>query len=201
MLTDASGFAIADPTVGRGVLFVGGERIVYRNVDLTNNRLTGLIRGTLGTHIPRIHSADIRVENAGAEQSLPGTTDIVAVAHTVQSATGTDVTLDSVNGINVGMKVSGVNVSGTPTVISIDSLTNTVTMSSSQTLTAKDVLSFGTIVIAVTQPFTWITANSAEAYANTWNTLGVGNPADGLGLQLSSTTIANFLLNNPTLLP
>lgn len=202
-LTDASGFTIADPTLGRGVLFVGGERIVYRNVDLVRNRLTGLIRGTQGTHVPKYHATGVRVENAGIEQTFPGTAGIVAVVHTVQTAvvSNTDVVLDSVKGIQTGMSVTGANITGTPTVISIDTTTNTVTLSSTQTLSALELLTFGTMVLAVTQPFTWITANSQEAYSNTWNTLGVGEPSDGLGLQNSTTTIATFLLNNPALLP
>jgi hypothetical protein len=203
VLMDASGFTINDPTQGRGVLFVGGERIVYRNVDLVRNRLTGLIRGTLGTHVPRIHDQDSRVENAGIDQALPGTPDIVAVAHTVQDAvlSNVDVIVDSVKGIRAGMTVAGENITGAPLVVSLDSTTNTVTLDSPQNLNPQDVLTFDTITVAVTQPFTWITANSLEAYANTWNNLGMGDPADGNGLQLSTTPIALFLLNNPTLLP
>ena len=99
------------------------------------------------------------------------------------------------------MTVAGENITGAPLVVSLDSTTNTVTLDSPQNLNPQDVLTFDTITVAVTQPFTWITANSLEAYVNTWNNLGMGNPADGNGLQLSTTPIALFLLNNPTLLP
>jgi YHYH protein/Concanavalin A-like lectin/glucanases superfamily len=201
-LTDVSGFLITDPTQGRGAVFVGGERILYSGVDTVNNRLTGLMRGTLGTGIPTVHPSGSRVESAGVRQAFPGNATTVGVARTVQdTVVSTVIKLDSVLGISSGMTVTGTGIVGLPTVLSTDTANNTVTLSSIQSLTSSAVMKFGDIVLATTQPFTQITTNSFDAYHKTWNTVGSSSAADGLGLQLSTTALATFLLSHPALLP
>ena len=266
-LANVSGFFIQDPTQNRwGTVFVNGERIAYLNVDPVNNLLTGIIRGTLGTHTPAVHAISSRTEAAGDNLTLPGTQALVGVAHTVTANVSSNATiqLDSVTGITPGMKVTRNNVAtsvvvsaltnyvtlATPqtltqgTVLSfgdivahtvtanvssnatiqldsvtgitpgmkvtrnnvatsvvVSALTNYVTLATPQTLTRGTVLSFGDIVTASVGPFTTVNTNSLTAYRNTWNTLGSGVATDGQGLQLSSTDIAVFLINNPAQLP
>ena len=270
-LSDVSGFFIQDPTQNRwGTVFVNGERIAYLNVDPVNNLLTGIVRGTLGTHTPTVHASGSRTEAAGDNLVLPGISGVVGVAHTVTAnvtsnatihldsvagisagmsvtsvetmrivstnvSSNATISLDSVTGVVIGMSVTGSGISGNPTVLgvtpanstvqlstvqtltqdtqlrfkikvniivnSINSTNKTVTIAAVQTLTRGTVLSFGDIVTDSVRPFTTVNTNSLTAYHNTWNTLGSGVATDGQGLQLSSTDIALFLLNNPAELP
>jgi hypothetical protein len=59
-------------TQDRGVLFVGNERITYLYIDRTNNILSGLMRGTLGTGVPNVHMANSQVISASYDRMLPG---------------------------------------------------------------------------------------------------------------------------------
>jgi hypothetical protein len=48
-----------------GILEVNGERITYRERDIVNNTITGLRRGTAGTGMQDLHTADSSVTNLG----------------------------------------------------------------------------------------------------------------------------------------
>ena len=158
------------------------------------------VRGTLGTHTPTVHASGSRTEAAGENLVLPGISGVVGVAHTVTAnvSSNANIQIDSVAGISAGMTVTGNNVV-TSTVVSTS--TNQVILATPQTLTRGTVLSFGDIVAHSVRPFTTVNTNSLTAYHNTWNTLGSGVATDGQGLQLSTTDIAVFLLNNPAELP
>jgi len=183
-----------------GAVFVNGERIAYLGVDPVNNLLTGIVRGTLGTHTPVVHASGSRAEAAGDNLVLPGISGVVGVAHTVTANVSSNATIqiDSIAGITPGMKVTG-NSAVASTVVSTS--TNQVILATPQTLTRGTVLSFGDIVAHSVRPFTTVNTNSLTAYHNTWNTLGSAVATDGQGLQLSSTDIAVFLINNPAQLP
>ena len=53
-----------------GVLTVNAERIMYREIDLDNNTVSGLLRGTAGTAVAA-HSAGAVVYNMGRDNLLP----------------------------------------------------------------------------------------------------------------------------------
>jgi hypothetical protein len=88
-----------------GVVFIGGERITYWEINTTDNYITNLRRGTLGTAVVQRITPGFLVVDGGRDQYLPAT----------------------------------------------------------------------------------------NTHTNTWYDLGVGTAADGLGIQQSSTTNANFL--------
>jgi len=106
-LTSVAGFPDTNPaTNSRGAFFVGGERITYLFIDRTSNTVSGLMRGTLGTHVPLVHSSGTRVEVASTAEQFPGSVGIYGVARTATAnSTGNTLTLDSVNDITVGMLV------------------------------------------------------------------------------------------------
>jgi len=53
-----------------GVLTVNAERIMYREIDLDNNTVSGLLRGTAGTAVAE-HSSNATVYNLGRDNLLP----------------------------------------------------------------------------------------------------------------------------------
>ena len=53
-----------------GILEINGERITYRDVDLVNNTIGGLRRGTAGTGMQREHSANSMVTDLSRGQLL-----------------------------------------------------------------------------------------------------------------------------------
>lgn len=53
-------------------VFINGEKITYRGVDVENNQLLYLSRGVGGTPIPDVHVIDTRVEYSGANVAIPG---------------------------------------------------------------------------------------------------------------------------------
>ena len=56
-----------------GVIFINGERITYYTVDLVNNVLGRVRRGTQGTATPAVHGKDSQVIDASPIQTIPGT--------------------------------------------------------------------------------------------------------------------------------
>jgi hypothetical protein len=53
-----------------GILEINGERITYRDVDLVNNTVSGLRRGTAGTGMQREHSVNALVTDLSRGQLL-----------------------------------------------------------------------------------------------------------------------------------
>lgn len=53
-------------------VFINGEKITYRGVDIENNQLLHLSRGVGGTPIPDMHVVNTRVEYSGANVAVPG---------------------------------------------------------------------------------------------------------------------------------
>jgi len=74
-VTNASVLSTPNPTYGiPGVVFINGERITYYTVDLVNNVLGQLRRGTQGTGTPLTHVVGTDVIDGSESQLLPGTT-------------------------------------------------------------------------------------------------------------------------------
>ena len=53
-------------------VFINGEKITYRGVDIENNQLLNLSRGVGGTPGPNVHVVSSRVEYSGANVAIPG---------------------------------------------------------------------------------------------------------------------------------
>ena len=56
-------------------MFINGERITYGYIDLVNDALGNIRRGTAGTGTPQIHSAGTRVVDAGINLEIPNSRD------------------------------------------------------------------------------------------------------------------------------
>jgi hypothetical protein len=261
-LVSVVGFPDTDPdTNNRGVFFVAGERISYLHIDRTANTVSGLLRGTLGTHVPLMHSSGTRVEVAGVAEQFPGSAGSYGVIGTVSSlvTSSNTVSLATVNNVSVGMAVqnslirtkatetstigsvsvenasgilAGMSVAGVSTGIpkvvsvvgnlvtfdavhtvfndtlltffvtvdSVDTVNNTVTLSSLQSFNANEQIILGEIVADAAKPFGKVVTNTLTNHRNTWYTPGTATAANGAGLAASSTEVAQFLLNNPALL-
>ena len=72
-----------------GVIFVNGERIVYYTVDLLNNTLGQLRRGTLGTPIYNVQPAGSLAVDGSVGQIIPNTAIVTANISTQQTLTVT----------------------------------------------------------------------------------------------------------------
>lgn len=53
-------------------VFINGEKITYRGVDIENKQLLNLSRGVGGTPVPNVHVVSSRVEYSGANVAIPG---------------------------------------------------------------------------------------------------------------------------------
>lgn len=85
---------LAEPSIDNqipGVIFIGGERIIYWINDLSTNTLRQIRRGTQGTGTPDVHSAGTLVYDASLLQEVPGTvsSNVTISANTVYDATDT----------------------------------------------------------------------------------------------------------------
>jgi hypothetical protein len=75
-LVDASVLPTPNPDMGiPGVVFIGNERITYYTIDLDNNQIGQLRRGTKGTAAPMVHNAGAAVIDASLEQLIPRTVE------------------------------------------------------------------------------------------------------------------------------
>lgn len=54
-----------------GVVFIGGERITYWEINTTDNYISSLRRGTLGTAVVQLISPGFLVVDGGKDQNLP----------------------------------------------------------------------------------------------------------------------------------
>lgn len=69
---DASVFTMPNPAAGiPGVIFIQSERITYYTIDLINNTLGQLRRGTAGTAPRQTYQSGITVSDAGTDQIMP----------------------------------------------------------------------------------------------------------------------------------
>jgi hypothetical protein len=69
-----------DPTTNTaGVVFIDGERITYGYIDIVNDALGNIRRGTGGTGVRALYTVDTVVTNASSSQEIPNSQDILNV--------------------------------------------------------------------------------------------------------------------------
>ena len=199
LTTDASEVVVADATVLAdpqtvigldgstvstiipGVVFIGKERIEY--FTKTNNRLGQLKRGTLGTGIKE-HGSGADVVDASGTQTIPyvdtvytntftgdGSTIAFTLSQTPSSASELDIFIG-------GQRLLLTSEDGSTINYSVDGITNVVTFTSAPAYAAQ-------VKILHKRGQVWYTAKD-------------GNPADGKGLQGSTTQQARFIADEPT---
>ena len=178
------GTALPEPNAANnmpGVVFVDKERIEYFTKD--GNTLGQLRRGTLGTGI-KDHSDGTLVVDASGSQTIPyadtvytntftgdGSTVIFALSQAPASASELDIFIG-------GQRLLLTSEDGSTINYSVDGSTTAVTLS--------------------TAPADGTQVKILHKRGQVWYTALDGNPADGKGLQASTTNQAKFIANEPT---
>jgi hypothetical protein len=71
-VSDSSVLPLPNPDLNLpGVVFIGGEKIIYYTNDTVNNRLGQIRRAVDGTGAPLIHLANTRVVDSSIQQVVP----------------------------------------------------------------------------------------------------------------------------------
>ena len=92
-VVNASALGVPDLAINSwGVLTIGAERIMYRHIDIEDNTVSGLLRGTAGTAISA-HADGTAVYNMGRSNLMP---------ETCQNYIQSNVTYPLVPGVNLG---------------------------------------------------------------------------------------------------
>jgi hypothetical protein len=167
-----------------GVIFIDKERIEY--FTKTGNTLGQLQRGTLGTGIKE-HGSGTEVVDASGTQTIPyadtiytntftgdGSTVVFALSQAPSSASELDIFIG-------GQRLLLTSEDGSTINYSVDGSTTAVTLS--------------------TAPASGTQIKVLHKKGQVWYTALDGNPADGKGLQASSTQQAKFIANEPTNAP
>jgi hypothetical protein len=167
-----------------GVVFIDKERIEY--FTLSGNTLGQLRRGTLGTGIKE-HGSGTEVVDASGTQTIPyadtvytntftgdGSTATLTLSQTPSSASELDIFIG-------GQRLLLTSEDGSTINYSVDGSTTAVTLS--------------------TVPASGTQVKILHKKGQVWYTAKDGNPADGKGLQASTTQQAKFIANEPTNAP
>ena len=167
-----------------GVVFIDKERIEY--FTKSSNTLGQLRRGTLGTGIKE-HGSGTDVVDASGTQTIPyadtvytntftgdGSTVTFALSQAPSSASELDIFIG-------GQRLLLTSEDGSTINYSVDGSTTAVTLS--------------------TAPASGTQIKILHKKGQVWYTALDGNPADGKGLQASSTQQAKFIANEPTNAP
>jgi len=167
-----------------GIIFIDKERIEY--FTLSSNTLGQLRRGTLGTGIKE-HGSGTEVVDASGTQTIPyadtvytntftgdGSTATFTLSQTPSSASELDIFIG-------GQRLLLTSEDGSTINYSVDGSTTAVTLS--------------------TVPASGTQVKILHKRGQVWYTAKDGNPADGKGLQASTTQQAKFIANEPTNAP
>ena len=184
-VVDASVLGDADgTTLLPGVIFIDKERIEF--FQKSGNVLSQIRRGTLGTGIKE-HGSGTQVVDASGTQTIPYADTVYTNTFTGDGSTATfalSQTPDSASELDIfigGQRLLLTSEDGSTINYSVDGSTTAVTLSS--------VPASGTQIKIL------------HRRGQVWYTAADGNPADGKGLQASSTQQAKFIANEPTNAP
>ena len=185
-VADASVLPTPDASLNiPGVIFIDKERIEY--FTKTNNVLGQLRRGTLGTGIKE-HGSGTEVVDASGTQTIPyadtvhtntftgdGSTVTFALSQTPSNASELDIFIG-------GQRLLLTSEDGSTINYSVDGSTTAVTLHT-------------------TAPASGTQVKILHKKGQVWYTAKDGNPADGKGLQASTSQQAKFIANEPTNAP
>ena len=186
-ITVKDGTVLPEPNASAnvpGVVFVDKERIEY--FTKSGNTLGQLRRGTLGTGIKE-HGSGTEVVDASGTQTIPyadtvhsntftgdGSTTVFALSQAPASASELDIFIG-------GQRLLLTSEDGSTINYSVDGSTTAVTLT--------------------TAPAADTQIKILHKKGQVWYTAKDGNPADGKGLQASTTQPAKFIANEPTNAP
>jgi hypothetical protein len=163
-----------------GVLTVNGERIMYRERNLVNNTVSGLLRGSAGTGAAN-HIADSLVYNMSRDNLLPVDQDYIIKNSELANGTQTtfiaaDINFDNVDSTSVIDLAVEVYVGGTKQLANYTIVNDTPVTVEFDTAPADGI----EVTILVRQ-------------GRTWYAPGTGTPSNGVALQDTNTEAARFL--------
>ena len=184
-ITVEDGTVLGTPNISAnvpGVIFVGKERIEY--FTKSGNTLGQLRRGTLGTGIKE-HGSGTEVVDASGTQTIP-------YADTVYTNTFTG------DGSTTVFALSQAPASASELDIFIGGQRLLLTSEDGSTINYSVA---GANVTLSTVPASGTQVKILHKKGQVWYTAKDGNPADGKGLQASTTQQAKFIANEPTNAP
>ena len=167
-----------------GVVFIDKERIEY--FAKSGNELSQLRRGTLGTGI-KVHASGTSVVDAGGQQTVPYADTISTLTYTGDGSTVRFATTNaptSASELDIfigGQRLLLTSEDGSTTNFAVDGSTAEVVLTSA--------------------PANAIQVKIVQKRGNTWYTAGLNTPANGKGLQASTTPQAKFIAGDPTNAP
>jgi hypothetical protein len=185
-----------------GVIFIDKERIEY--FTKTNNVLGQLQRGTLGTGI-KDHGSGAEVVDASGTQTIPYADTVHTNTFTGDGSTATFTTTSTLTTtLQTPIEADG-SVSTDYEGIPADQIDlfiggQRLLMVSEDGSTINYSIS-GNNVTLTTIPASGTQIKILHKKGQVWYTALDGNPADGKGLQASSTQQAKFIANEPTNAP
>jgi hypothetical protein len=187
-----------------GVISIGGERIMYRNIDLLTNTVSSLLRGTAGTAADA-HAVGDLVYNMGRDNLLP-----VEYQNYIETESflgnGTQTVFTSSIVVNDGNYWSGTtpydnapfsNSTGNGTYdpglgsnsVAVEVYLGGALQTSGYTLSNLDPV----IVIFTTSPADGTEITIVVHKGHSWYNPGVDTASDGVPLQVTDNAIARFL--------
>ena len=162
-----------------GVITINGERIMYRERDVANNTVSGLLRGTAGTAIAE-HASNSIVYSMGRGNLLPEDQDYIVKNSILANGTQTTFTADDIDLAYVDSTVMDealeVYVGGTKQV-------------SGYTIIADNPVS----ITFDTAPADGSEVTMLVRRGTIWYAPGIDTPSDGVALQDTNTDAARFL--------
>jgi len=163
-----------------GVLTVNGERIMYRERDLVNNTVSGLLRGTAGTAITD-HSVNSIVYNLGRGNLMPEEFQNYINSNSFMADGAT--TLFVATNVNVDSEDS----------TTIDEAVEVYVGGIRQTA-GYDIIGSGPVQVKFdTAPNSGYEVTILVRRGVTWYAPGAGTPSNGVALQDTNTQAARFL--------
>ena len=200
-VADATKLANPQPVIGLdgstvstiipGVVFIGKERIEY--FTKTNNSLGQLKRGTLGTGIKE-HGSGTEVVDASGTQTIP----YVDTVHTdTFTGDGSTATFTATKTLTATLNQSSPAIGIPADQIDIFIGGQRLLMVSEDGSTINYSIS-GNNVTFTSAPAYGIQIKILHKKGQVWYTAKDGNPADGKGLQASTTQQAQFIADEPT---
>jgi hypothetical protein len=183
----ANAGALDDPAVELniwGVVMINGERIMYRERDTVNNTISSLLRGTAGTAAAN-HATGSAVTDLGRGNLLPEEFQNYIVTNSIL-ADGI-ATVFVANDINLLLTDSSVRDR------SVEVYVGGTLVTSGYAVTADNPCQ----ITFVSAPAAGSEVTILVRRGVTWYAPGIGEPSDGVALQVTNTQAARFLRGGP----
>jgi hypothetical protein len=167
-----------------GVVMINGERIMYRERDTVNNTISSLLRGTAGTAAAD-HAVGSTVTDLGRGNLLPGEFQNYIVTNSILA-----------DGIATVFEAADINLSLEDSTIRDDSVevyVGGILTTAGYTVTADNPCQ----ITFVSPPASGSEVTILVRRGVTWYAPGIGEPSDGVALQVTNTQAARFLRGGP----